>query len=51
MNKGLIDKNICEFMHWLRGGSILVSEYCYDEYKYSDWTAVSSNNEWDYSDI
>ena len=23
MNKELIDKNICEFMHWLRGGKVL----------------------------
>ena len=51
MNKKLIDKNIHEFMHWIRRGSVLVSECCYDEYKYSDWTEVSSNNEWDYSDI
>ena len=51
MNKKLIDKNIHEFMHWLRGGSILVSEYCYDEYKYYDWTVVPSNSEWDYSEL
>ena len=36
MNKELIDKNICEFMHWLRGGNILAQEYCYDENKYSN---------------
>ena len=35
MNKELIDKNICEFMHWLREGNILAQEYCYDENKYS----------------
>ena len=31
MNKELIDKNICEFMHWLRGENILAQEYCYDK--------------------
>ena len=51
MNKRLIVKNINEFMHWLRGGDILISEYCYDEYKYSDWTVVPSNSEWDYSEL
>ena len=49
MNKELIDKNICEFMHWLRGGNILAQEYCYDENKYSDWSKVPSDSKWDYS--
>ena len=51
MNKELIDKNICEFMHWLRGGNILAQEYCYDENKYSDWSKVPSDSIWDYSNI
>ena len=51
MNKELIDKNICEFIHWLRGGNILAQEYCYDENKYSDWSKVPSDSTWDYSNI
>ena len=49
MNKELIDKNICEFMHWLRGGNILAQEYCYDENKYSDLSKVTMDSKWDYS--
>ena len=51
MNKELIDKNICEFMHWLRGENILAQEYCYDENKYSDWSKVPMDSKWDYSNI
>ena len=41
MNKELIDKNICEFMHWLRGGKV-ISKYTL----LSGWSDCQSEDIW-----